>query len=195
MAIPPDQPPRLVLTTGSNAHHSNDGHCAASAAPTVPPRRRRAASFISSAATTRFNDPLSCCGVDAARRPWSFLSCGTSGKRPREACRTQRSRSHRARRLSILPNPARRRFESCLTYPLFAPSQPRPRQNPHGPAGPPHESGPASRSGLSWEREHLARMDNRGPSARCGPDARAPRKTAQTHSHGKERSWTRVISR
>ena len=29
---------------------------------------------------------------------------------------------------------------------------------------------------LSWERGHLARMNNRGPSARCGQDARAPRK-------------------
>ena len=54
------------------------------------------------------------------------------------------------------------------------------------PATPPHESGPTSRSGLSWERGHLARMDNRGPSARCGPEARAPGKTAQTYFHGKE---------
>ena len=43
------------------------------------------------------------------------------------------------------------------------------------PATPPHESGPESRSGLSWERGHLARN---------GPKARAPRKTAQTYFHG-----------
>ena len=48
-------------------------------------------------------------------------------------------------------------------------------QDPHGPAGPPqHESGPASRSGLSWERGPLARMDNRGPSARCGQEDLPP---------------------
>ena len=36
------------------------------------------------------------------------------------------------------------------------------RQNPHAqPATPQHESGPASRSGLSRERGHLARMDKR----------------------------------
>ena len=50
------------------------------------------------------------------------------------------------------------------------------------PATPPHERGPASRSSLSWERGHLARMDNRGPSARCGQDARAPGKTTQTYT-------------
>ena len=56
-------------------------------------------------------------------------------------------------------------------------------QDPHGPAGAPQrERGPASRSGLSWERGHLARMDNRGPSARCGPEARAPRRHHHCHS-------------
>ena len=30
----------------------------------------------------------------------------------------------------------------------------------------------------SWERGHLARMNNRGPSARCGQDARTPRKAS-----------------
>ena len=50
------------------------------------------------------------------------------------------------------------------------------------PATPQRERGPASRSGLSRERGHLARMDNRGPSARCGPEARAPRRHHHCHS-------------
>ena len=53
------------------------------------------------------------------------------------------------------------------------------------PATPPHERGPASRSGLSRERGPLTRN---GPKARgcpCGPEARARGKTAQTSFHGK----------
>ena len=45
-----------------------------------------------------------------------------------------------------------------------------------GSTTPQHESALGARRRPSWERGHLARMDNRGPSARCGRDARAPRR-------------------
>ena len=45
----------------------------------------------------------------------------------------------------------------------------------HGPV-PAHPEGMKVVWGLSWECGHLARMNNRVPPARCGRDARAPRK-------------------
>ena len=76
-----------------------------------------------------------------------------------------------------------------LRYPDLGPDVPDfccPKTLMAQPATPQHESGPASRSGLSWERGHLARN---GPKARgcpCGQDARAPRKTAQTYFTAKQ---------
>ena len=65
--------------------------------------------------------------------------------------------------------------------------------------GPPrrHESGSEVRCGSSWERGHLARLNNRGPSARCGQDARAPRKgpfAAQDHFHAFRMGRHRTMS-
>ena len=92
--------------------------------------------------------------VTALSAAWPGLACCRAVPResgPGGGCRTQRSRSHGSRRLSTLPHPARRRFESCRTCPLFAPPQPWPRQK----NVPGSVARIGSSAGLAWRGEFV----------------------------------------